>query len=333
MNKIKIAQIGTSLDSHGTQIWGSLLKQSDIFDVVGYALPENEREKFPERMKDFEGFREMTVEEILSDESIVAVTVETEEIYLTKYALMAAKAGKHVHMEKPGGQSLCDFERLIEAVRKSGKVFHTGYMYRYNPVITELYRQISSGELGEIISIDAQMSCYHPPKTRERVGKLKGGMSFFLGCHLIDIVYRIQGKPKNVISLNRSTGIDGVCAEDFGFAVLEYEKGVSTVKTTDVERGGFTRRSIVVVGSKKTVEIRPIERHHEGLHVTTRTDYNTENWLEAGTSYDSKPYRRYDDMMEAFAKMVRGEMINPYTAEYELELYKLIIECCGIKNA
>ena len=50
MKKIRIAQIGTSANSHGNQIWSSLLGQSDIFDVVGYALPENERQKFPSRM-------------------------------------------------------------------------------------------------------------------------------------------------------------------------------------------------------------------------------------------------------------------------------------------
>ena len=93
MRKIKIAQIGTSRNSHGNQIWTSLLKQNDIFEVVGYAFPEEERKKFPTRVDAFDGYREMTVEEILSDPEIEAVAVETEEIYLTKYALMVAKAG------------------------------------------------------------------------------------------------------------------------------------------------------------------------------------------------------------------------------------------------
>ncbi len=41
MRKIKIAQIGTGHD-HATQNFNSILKQSDIFDVVGYARVENE---------------------------------------------------------------------------------------------------------------------------------------------------------------------------------------------------------------------------------------------------------------------------------------------------
>ena len=142
MNKIRVAQIGTSVNSHGSDIWSRFVSNSDLFEVVGYAFPENEREKFPQRVTVFDGYREMTVEEILSDPTIDAVAVETEEIYLTKYALMVARAGKHLHMEKPGSQDLSSFEELISEVKKNGKVFHLGYMYRYNPFISELLTQV-----------------------------------------------------------------------------------------------------------------------------------------------------------------------------------------------
>jgi hypothetical protein len=35
-------------------------------------------------------------------------------------------------------------------------------------------------------------------------------------------------------------------------------------------------------------------------------------------------------MMASFAAMVRGEKQNPYTLDYELELYKLVLECAGM---
>ena len=52
MKKIKIAQIGTSQNSHGNDIWNTLKRLSDVFEIVGYALPENEEEKFKNRMPD-----------------------------------------------------------------------------------------------------------------------------------------------------------------------------------------------------------------------------------------------------------------------------------------
>ena len=117
MKKIRVAQIGTNFYSHGPFIWDSIKKQSEIFEPVGYALPERERERLPKQAERFEGYREYTVEELLKDPTIDAILVETDEIYLTKYALMAAKAGKHIHMEKPGGANLAEFEELIAELR------------------------------------------------------------------------------------------------------------------------------------------------------------------------------------------------------------------------
>lgn len=329
MRKIKIAQIGTSGNSHGNHIWNSLKKQSDIFDIVGYALPENEREKFPNLMENYENYPEMAVEEILSNPEIEAVAIETEEIYLSKYAIMAAKAGKHIHMEKPGGRELCDFEELISLMKKSNQVFHVGYMYRYNPYVIELMKQIEQGELGEIISIEAQMNCRHKTEVREWFGNFKGGNLFFLGCHLIDLIYGIQGTPKNILPLSRSTGVDGLNTEDFGMAVLEYERGVSLAKVNSVEMGGYLRRQFVVCGTKATVELKPFEIDTGCGHKTTRTYCDFEDWHKNGIQTTTETFDRYDGMMRAFAEYVMGEKENPYTLDYELEVYKTILKCCG----
>ena len=166
MKIMKIAQIGTSQNSHGNDIWNTLRQQDDLFEIVGYALPENEREKFPNRMKDFEGYREMTVDEILNDHEIEAVAVETEEIHLTKYAFIVANAGKHLHMEKPGGCELADFEKLVETLKAKNLTFSVGYMYRFNPVIRRTIERAKNGEFGKIFSVEAHMDHKHDEQIR-----------------------------------------------------------------------------------------------------------------------------------------------------------------------
>lgn len=331
MKKIRIAQIGTSVNSHGSDVWCRLLKNSDVFEVVGYAFPENEREKFPQRASFFDGYREMTVDEILSDPEIDAVAVETEEIYLTKYALMVARAGKHLHMEKPGSQDLSSFEELISEVKKNGKAFHLGYMYRYSAYVTELLSQVRSGELGDIISVEAQMNCIHPKEVRQWLSCFKGGMMFFLGCHLIDLIIKIQGQPERITPYNRSSGLDDVKAEDFGMAVLEYKNGISFAKTVSCEIGGFERRQLVVTGTKKTVELKPLEWHSpEGWGQSTyRTEYTSCGWWDRGEKSTSPAYDRYDNMMRAFASYCRGDAVNPDTPDSELELFKATLAACG----
>ena len=334
MKKIRIAQIGTSVNSHGSEIWCSLLKNSDVFEVVGYAFPENERKKFPFKASFFDGYREMTVEEILSDPEIDAVTVETEEIYLTKYAKMVVDSGKHLHMEKPGSQDLKAFETLIASVKESGKVLHLGYMYRYNPFVRDLLSQVEAGELGDIISVEAQMNCIHPDHVRQWLPCFKGGMMFFLGCHLIDLIIKIKGLPERVTPYIRSSGLDGVEAEDFGMAVLEYKNGVSFAKTVACEVGGFERRQLVVTGTKKTVELKPLEwLSPEGWGQSTyKTEYTSKSWWEGGEKTVSEAHDRYDTMMRAFASYCRGDAVNPDTPDSELKLFKTVLTACGAEE-
>lgn len=328
MNKIKIAQIGTSANSHGNFIWNSLLKQTDLFEVIGYALPENEREKFPHQAETFDGYREMTVDDILNNPEIEAVAVETEEIYLTKYALMVANAGKHLHMEKPGGVEFADFERLIEILKSKELVFSTGYMYRFNPKVKEALAKVKSGELGEIYSVEAQMNCTHTEEVRNWLHNFPSGMLFFLGCHLIDLIYQIQGEPAEVIPLSTSTGFDGVSTSDYGMVVFKYKNGVSFAKACDTEQGGFLRRQLVICGEKGTIEIKPLEVLAQGGQYSVMSETYSNEWHKEWNITKTEVYDRYDDMMCNFAEMVRGKK-NPYSYDYELGLYKLILRSCG----
>ena len=330
MKKIRIAQIGLNKHSHSVEILESLLRLED-FEVVGICFPENEKERLPAKVEKHPELPEMTLEEILNDPTIEAVAVETDEIYLTKYATMALKAGKHVHMEKPGGRELDAFEEMIAAAKESGKTFHTGYMYRYNPYVIDLLEKAKDGTLGEVISVDAQMSCWHQPEVRQWLQDLPGGMMFYLGCHLVDLIYRLQGQPKEIIPMNTCSGWDDVTALDCGMAVFRYENGVSTAKTYAVERGGFARRQLVVTGKRMTVELNPLEWYVPGtpnLQTTRYLRYN-KKWLEWNEPEKLEPMNRYDPMMSGFAQIVRGERENPYTPDYELELFKLVLKACG----
>ena len=332
---IRIAQIGINRYSHSGEIFYTLGQFPELFEIAGYAIVEDERETCAQKRKDMVGYPELAVEEILNDPTIEAVAVETDEIHLLKYAQMAAEHGKHIHMEKPGSQDIPAFERLIETVRKSGKVFHIGYMYRYNPFIADAVRRAKAGEFGQIFSVEAHMSRYDPKETREWFGTFKGGMMFYLGCHLVDLVLQIQGTPTRVIPLNTVTVLDGVRTEDLGFAVLQYPHATSVIRMGGVEVGGSKRRQLVICGENRTVEIRPLEKSvsvasNKYTYCTQKTErYFDDMGSVVCEDETSEPFGRYDGMMIAFAEMVRGEKENPYTLDYELELFRTVMRCCG----
>lgn len=330
MKKIKIAQIGINRFSHSNEIFGSICKQNELFDVVGCVFPENEKERIINKYERIKSYPELILEDVLSNPEIEAVTIETDEIYLTKYAIMAAKAGKHIHMEKPGGINLAEFEELVSIMKKSGKILHLGYMYRYNPFIIKIINEIKNGELGEILSVEAGMNCIHSNETRFWLNELPGGIMFYLGCHLIDLVLQIKGPPKKIVPFNKSSGIDGIDSKDSCMAVFEYENGTSFIKTTSCEIGGYARRQFVVSGTKGTVELKPFEMYDgSGKLYTAKTEYKSSVWNDMGESSKTEMFDRYDGMMAAFASYINGEKENPYTLDYELELYKTILEVCG----
>lgn len=331
---IKVAQIGIGHD-HAIVAMDSILRQKDIFEFVGFCECEDEEFARPSREKMCPDAKEITLEEILNDETITAVFVETNDWNLTKYARLALEHNKHVHMDKPGSQNHEDYKKTVMLAKEKGLVFHTGYMYRYNPVIMEIFDNIES--IGEIYSVEAHMDCYHFEEKRKWLDHFKGGMLCFLGCHLIDLVYRLQGEPEEVIPLNCTT--DGIAKEDLGFCVFKYKNGLSFVKTCANEVGGFHRRQLVIVGEKGTVEVRPLEWYASDDYQLLDTEYSILlkenkgcNWNTAHKKQKCVPYNRYDTMMASFASYVLKEKENPYTYEYEIKLHNLIMRACGIEN-
>lgn len=334
MKKLKVAQIGAGHD-HASNTIATLKLQSDIYDLVGYAVVEGDEEVYEENKCAYDNVKRMTVDEILNYPGLDAVCIETEDRRLTEYAVMAAEKGLHIQMDKPGSESDANFDKLIDLVKAKNLVFHTGYMYRYNPAVIQLKEDIKVGKLGEIYSVEAQMNCIHSVEKRQWLGNYPGGMLYFLGCHLIDLVYGICGEPEKVIPLSMPIGTDGVTADDFGMAVFQYQNGVSFVKTTAVEIGGFERRQLVVCGTKGTVELKPFEWiSSEDIGVVApqtthvREAYDRD-WHANGICRDTPVNGRYDAMFRAFAAYVRGEKKNPYDYEYERGLHKLILKACG----
>ena len=179
------------------------------------------------------------------------------------------------------------------------------------------------------------MSCKHSKEQRAFLSAFPGGMTFFLGCHLIDLVVQLQGLPEEVIPMSTCTGIDGVSAKDFGMAILRYPKGVSFVKSCSAEQNGFVRRQLVVCGTKGTYEIKPWEKKfgnsdmqcsptYMSLYDGDRSDF----WADTTQELNFEPEDRYDGMMQDFAEIVRGKE-NEWSLDYELMLFRTIMKACN----
>lgn len=333
MRKIKIAQIGIGHD-HAADSYRTLYNHPEQFDLVGWCAVEGEEDSvdlMKTRYDFYAKTKQLTLDEILNMPDLEAVLIETGDWDLTKYARMAAEKNLHVRMDKPGGADAVEFEELLRTMKKTGKVFQIGYMYRYNPKYLEILDMVEKGEIGTIYSVEAHMDCEHGAPKRAWLGKLDGGMMQFLGCHLVDLIFRLQGVPEEILALNTSSGFDGVTAKDIGFAVFRYKNGVSFAKTAACEPGGFMRRQLVVCGEKRTVTLLPFERFVEGGQKTDMRvcEKGVEGWGYDGVHSSSDAYGRYDAMFDDFYRFVTEGRQNPYTLEYEARLHRILLAACG----
>ena len=330
--RVKIAQVGTNVYTHASQTFAGMLKQTEEFDVIGVAEPIDACKANLER-GDYRDQTHYTVEQLLAMDDLEAVAIETNEENMTEYAQMFADRGVAVHMDKPGSHGTASFKKLADTLERQSLPFQLGYMYRYNPLIQRSMAEIEAGRLGEILSVEAQMSVRYTPENRQWLGKFKGGMMYYLGCHMVELVYRLQGMPEKVLPMNLCTGTDGVTAEDQGFAVLQYPRGISIVKSNAIEYNGFERRQLVITGTRGTIELKPLERYENGELFTygsyTHSGNVGSDYRDSSDKWREGPYDRYDAMMLDFARMVRGEVENPYSYAYETELFGLFMRCCG----
>lgn len=146
-------------------------------------------------------------------------------------AVLLARAGKHVLIEKPGAASAADGRRIVEAVRKSGVAFQSGYLWRYDAGASRVRDMVRDGRFGKLISID--MSFVTSDVSRRGAEHYLfdpnvSGRGFFnwLACHWIDLLQYVAGQ--DIVGITARTGSFGATAtdvEDGGAAIFDLADG------------------------------------------------------------------------------------------------------------
>ncbi len=324
---IKIGQIGIG-HNHGEAKMQTVRKFPELFEVVGFAEENEEWIKKRGNLKCYEGLKRYSTDELI--EKCDALLIETDVWDLTEIAQKCVDAGKHIHIDKPGSGSLEEYKKMLQTAKEKNLIVQLGYMYRYNPAIQKTFELIKSDKLGEIYSINAEMSTFHSPKYRKWLTNFGGGIMYILGCHLIDLIVYIMGKPQKIHSFLKHTKLDDIEVNDNNLAVMEYEKALARVFVSSVEVNGYGRRQFVVSGSKGTVNICPLERpitmaySDTQIAITAYADRKIILPFEDNTADG-----RYDEMMKDFYGYIVGEKANPFSYEHEYNVQAVLDEVVG----
>ena len=93
--------------------------------------------------------------ELLARRDVDAVFIATPCDLHVEMAIAALKAGKHVYCEKPAGINPESIQRLIDAVRASGRVFQIGQQMRSMSRLRQTIEKVHDGAVGDVIMIRA----------------------------------------------------------------------------------------------------------------------------------------------------------------------------------
>lgn len=323
--KIKIGQIGTG-HAHASGKM-SVYRDSPDFEVVGVVEPDSKLRTAAENQDSYKDLYWMTEEQLLNTKGLQAVAVETRVGDLLPTAARCVAAGKHIHLDKPPGSDLPQFERLLDDATRQNLVLQLGYMYRYNPAVVLMRDLLKKGWLGEPFEVHTVMSKVLSANARSGLTHYPGGIMFELGCHVIDLVVQTLGKPERVRlhARHSSPTIDDNWPDNM-LAVCDYPKATATIRSSGLEVEGFDRRHFTLCGSEGTIHIQPLDRPSVRLALSKPRD----KYVKGYQTIEFDPYQRYVGDAVDLAMIIRGEKASDFTPQHDLAVQDTVLRASGL---
>lgn len=321
--RIKIGQIGTG-HAHATKL--EVYRRSTEYEVVGIVEPDAELRDRAARQPAYRDLAWMSEEQLLAQPGLQAVLVETRVRDLLGTAERCVAAGKHVHLDKPAGESLPQYRRLLAEAARRGLLVQMGYMFRYQPAVVLLRQFLREGWLGDVFEVHAVISKVLAPGERAALLEYRGGIMFELGCHVIDLVVGVLGKPERVQAVARHSSPADDQLLDNMLAVCEYPRAIATVKSSGEEVDGGARRHIVVCGTAGTFQVQPLD----GSRLRYTLDRQRGQYAAGRGELTLDRYERYVADAADMARIIRGEKSADFTYEHDLAVQETVLRASGL---
>ena len=317
-------QIG-SAHPHAAGKMEAMRNLPELWRVVGVAESDASRRAALASHKIFGGIPILEEEALLGMAEVRAIAVETEIKDSTAVALRVLRAGKHVHLDKPGGFDHTRFSEMRLEAEARKLTLQMGYMLRYNPAFELLFTAVKEGWLGEITEIDCSMGKLADAGTRAQLKTQPGGAMFEIAGHLIDVIVALLGKPQRVEPFSTPAQPDGF--SDNQLAVLVYPKATACVRTNFVDPFGGPRRRFNVTGTGGSLEIAPLESGQVSLSLSRECG----GYKKGVQSMRLNVSRgRYDAEFVDLAAVVRGERALAWRAEHDIAVHETTLRAAGL---
>jgi len=211
-----------------------------------------------------------SVEDMLDQVELDAVSVCTNDELHVAPALAALAAGKHVLLEKPIATTLDDADTITRAAEASGTKFLVGQILRFDPRYAHVKERVAGGDLGELETVFARRLNHvgAQDNLRGRVSVLS-----FLGVHDFDYVRWLSGSEPARVHTEAVSGVhtaNGYDIEDNTFTLIRFHSGVvACVEAGWVLPNAHPRRADFKLEAICTRGVANIDMYSQGIAICT----------------------------------------------------------------
>lgn len=282
-----------------------------------------------------------SIEELLADPKVDAVSICTWNNTHAKYAMAALENDKHVLVEKPLSMTYEEALEIQKVAQKSNKVFQVGFVRRFGTNTTILKKFIDNNTLGTIYF--AKATCLrrigNPGGWFADKEKSGGGPLIDLGVHIIDICWYLMGRPKvkrivghtyhhlgnrsNIenLSFYKTADYDATknSVEDMANALITFENGASLlVDVSYTLHAAKDELSVKLYGTNGGAELEPelkivSEANNTIVNMHPQVDYLTFDFEHA-----------FETEVNAFVKCCLEGKMSEAPVEDGVEIMKIL---------
>lgn len=197
-----------------------------------------------------------TLEEMLADDSIGAISVCTPSGLHMDPAIAAAKAGKHVIVEKPLEITTERCDAIIKACEENGVRLTVTFQSRFHQSSQLMKRAVDEGRFGKITMGDAYVKWYRSQEYYDSgawrgTWKLDGGGALMnQAIHSVDLLLWLMGPVEQISAMTSTMTHERIEVEDVAVATLKFKNGaLGVIEATTTAYPGALKR-IEISGSE-----------------------------------------------------------------------------------
>jgi len=172
-----------------------------------------------------------SLEEMLADPAVDVVAICTPSGAHMEPALAAAKAGKHLIIEKPLEVTLKRCDRIIEACKKNKVLCSTIFPSRFHAASLQLKKAIEAGKFGKLTLGDAYVKWfrtqeYYDSGAWRGTWALDGGGALMnQAIHSVDLLTWLMGPVDSIMAHTATLAHERIEVEDVATASLRFKSG------------------------------------------------------------------------------------------------------------